>query len=71
MNPSAVYAVDLAIRSLGQRDSITALDMCAAPGGKTFRLKSHGASVVSMDVSNHDFLDWKKMLDVLVWMFRL
>ena len=26
--------------------------MCAAPGGKTFRLKSYGASVVSMDVKN-------------------
>ena len=25
--------------------------MCSAPGGKTFRLKSHGASVVSMDIS--------------------
>ena len=41
MNPAAAHAVDLAYVAAVQADSITALDMCAAPGGKTFRLKSH------------------------------
>ena len=51
MNPAAVHITDLAYNAVDKRDSITVLDMCAAPGGKTFRLKSYGASVTSMDIS--------------------
>ena len=51
MNPAAVHTVDFALSALPTINKVSALDMCAAPGGKTFRLKSRGISVVSMDIS--------------------
>ena len=52
MNPAAAYVVDVAVSHVVFKDSFRALDMCAAPGGKSFRLKSYGAEVTSMDMSS-------------------
>lgn len=46
MDPAAVAVADLA----GDVDNKTALDTCAAPGGKSFRLASRGARVTATDV---------------------
>jgi 16S rRNA (cytosine967-C5)-methyltransferase len=44
-------AAALPARLAGARDGATALDMCAAPGGKTFQLAAAGAKVTALDKS--------------------
>ena len=46
-------AAALAVRLLGGLEGKTALDLCAAPGGKTLQLCSAGAEVTAVDVSEH------------------
>ncbi len=44
-------AAALPARLVGPVDAATALDMCAAPGGKTFQLAAAGAKVTALDKS--------------------
>lgn len=55
MNPAAIHVVDLtwAAGSFDNVDNVSVLDLCAAPGGKSFRFASKGARVVSVDSSEH------------------
>jgi 16S rRNA (cytosine967-C5)-methyltransferase len=39
------------VRMLGDVTGLTALDLCAAPGGKTMQLAARGASVTALDAS--------------------
>lgn len=47
MDPAAAMVADL----VGAKPGMTVLDACAAPGGKTMRLASQGATVVAADKS--------------------
>jgi 16S rRNA (cytosine967-C5)-methyltransferase len=49
MDPASVAVADLALGTEGSRPRV--LDACAAPGGKSFRMLSMGAEVVSVDSS--------------------
>jgi 16S rRNA (cytosine967-C5)-methyltransferase len=44
-------AASLPVRLLGNGDGRHALDMCAAPGGKTMQLSANGWQVTSLDIS--------------------
>ena len=44
-------AVALPARLFDQKDGLTALDMCSAPGGKTMQLAARGAKVTALDRS--------------------
>src|SRR3569623_1379208 len=44
-------AASLPARLLGEGDGRTALDLCAAPGGKALQLAAVGWSVTALDVS--------------------
>jgi len=50
MNPAAVYVVDKMFTHI-TKSAPRVLDMCAAPGGKAFRMASLGATVTAMDIS--------------------
>lgn len=50
MNPAAAYPIALLSKILDLKDK-TVLDMCAAPGGKSFCFVSKGAEVVATDIS--------------------
>jgi 16S rRNA (cytosine967-C5)-methyltransferase len=45
-------AAAVPVRLLAPKDGETALDMCAAPGGKTLQIAASGASVVALDRSD-------------------
>lgn len=51
MDPAAALVVDLGVEALGNPSQFTALDVCAAPGGKTWRLMSKGADIFACDIS--------------------
>ena len=54
MNPAAAHVVDIVwdtIQKEFSKQTVTVLDLCAAPGGKTFRFVSRGAQVCSIDGS--------------------
>ena len=53
MNPAAAHVVDLVwkVAVSFKSNDLTVLDLCAAPGGKSFRFASKGAKVVSVDGS--------------------
>ena len=57
MNPAAAYPMTL-LADVRELSGLKALDMCAAPGGKTFCLASRGVEVIATDSSN-------KRLDVM------
>ncbi|WP_333714653.1 RsmB/NOP family class I SAM-dependent RNA methyltransferase [Yoonia sp.] len=44
-------AAALPVRTLGDIDGLRALDLCAAPGGKTLQLAAAGAAVTAVDIS--------------------
>lgn len=45
-------AASLPVRTLGDLTGKTALDMCAAPGGKTLQMAAAGAHVIALDLSD-------------------
>ncbi len=45
-------AAAIPVRLLGELDGVLALDLCAAPGGKTLQLAASGAQVKAVDVSS-------------------
>ena len=45
------FSSSLPVKLLGNVNGKTALDLCAAPGGKTMQLSSLGAEVTSVDIS--------------------
>lgn len=50
MDPAAARVADLGWEALGRpTEGWTALDACAAPGGKSFRLATRGAAVTAVD----------------------
>lgn len=53
MNPASVHVVDKvwAVSQSKSHTERTVLDLCAAPGGKSFRFVQKGARVVSVDAS--------------------
>ena len=53
MDPAAARVVDMGVQAIGNPKTFTAIDCCAAPGGKTWRLISKGARVTSTDLSEH------------------
>tara|TARA_Y100000590_G_scaffold76227_1_gene84321 strand:+ start:193 stop:1470 length:1278 start_codon:yes stop_codon:yes gene_type:complete len=52
------YAASLPVKFMGNVKNKKVLDMCSAPGGKTFQLINLGASVTSFDIS-------KKRIDIM------
>ncbi len=51
MDPAAAKVADLGWEALGRpTEGWTALDACAAPGGKSFRLRRRGATVTGVDL---------------------
>lgn len=51
MDPASVAVADLVLDALGQGRGARVLDACSAPGGKSFRLATRGASVLAVDHS--------------------
>ena len=45
------FSAAIPVKLLGNIDGLSALDVCAAPGGKTMQLVSNGALVTSIEVS--------------------
>ncbi|MDR1025867.1 MAG: RsmB/NOP family class I SAM-dependent RNA methyltransferase [Lactobacillus sp.] len=45
------FAASLAVKTLGNIKGLKALDICAAPGGKTAQLIHNGAKVTALDIS--------------------
>jgi 16S rRNA (cytosine967-C5)-methyltransferase len=45
------YSASIPARLLGAGDAMTALDLCAAPGGKTLQLAAAGWQVTAVDIS--------------------
>jgi len=56
-------AAALPVNILGDLTGKTALDMCAAPGGKTLQLAAAGALVTALDRSEHRLLKVKDNLE--------
>ena len=55
MNPASAQVVDevwQTIHKTQKMNNVSVLDMCAAPGGKSFRFASYGANVVATDISS-------------------
>jgi 16S rRNA (cytosine967-C5)-methyltransferase len=70
MNPAAAYPTEL-LSDVRDLSGLKALDMCAAPGGKSFCLASKGVEVIATDSSNRRLDVMQENIDRLGFDIRL